>query len=214
MARKPRTAAARKTVDPVTRILKSALHLAARDGWRRVSLAGVAAEAKVPLGTVYAHFPSKAAIVRAIIRRTDERVLAGGAAASGEAVHDRLFDVLMRRFDALAADKAGVAAIARAACSGPATALVVAPAFCGSMGWMLEAAGVSSAGLGGIVRAQGLALVYAGAFRVWLDDDSEDMSKTMAAVDRGLRRAERACAFCRPFAPRRRSGDDAAAAPS
>lgn len=205
MAKKP-------AADPTRRILQAALKLAAREGWRRVTLAAIAAEAKLPLATLYAHFGSKPAIVRAIIRRTDERVLAGGAAAAAEPVHDRLFDVLMRRFDALSPDKAGIAAIARDACGGPAGALGLACTFCVSMAWMLEAAGVSSAGLAGALRAQGLALVYASAFRAWLNDDSADMAKTMAALDRGLRRAERACALAGPFRPRRAGESGAAAA--
>ena len=57
--------------------------------------------------------------------------------------------------------------------------------------WMLEAAGIGSGGLAGRMRAAGLAVVYARAFRAWLEDDSADLGKTMAALDRGLAQAER-----------------------
>ncbi len=64
-----------------------------------------------------------------------------------------------------------------------------------------QAAGLSSAGLAGAVRTEGLALVYLNALRVWLADDTEDMEKTMAALDWGLRQAEmlmRLCGFGAP----------------
>ena len=41
-----------------------------------------------------------------------------------------------------------------------------------------------------------LALVYLNALRVWLADDTEDMAKTMAALDRGLRQAEMLIRLC------------------
>ena len=69
---------------------------------------------------------------------------------------------------------------------------------------MLEAAGISSVGLAGSLRIKGLALVYLNALRVWLEDDSPDMARTMAAVDKGLRRAEQ-LARSLPYAGRRRA---------
>ncbi len=58
------------------------------------------------------------------------------------------------------------------------------------MAWMLEAAGLGAAGVRGLVRVKGLALVYMAVLRVWLDDDSDDSAATMATLDRRLRQAE------------------------
>ena len=38
----------------------------------------------------------------------------------------------------------------------------------------------------------GLGLTYASVFRVWLQDDDPGLARTMAALDRRLRRGERA----------------------
>ena len=59
-----------------------------------------------------------------------------------------------------------------------------------SMSWSLEAAGVGSVGPAGRLRVKGLAAIYAGAVCVWLRDDSPDLGRTMAHLDRSLRRAE------------------------
>ena len=40
-------------------------------------------------------------------------------------------------------------------------------------------------------RAQGLALVWARVMRVWLDDEDPGLARTMAALDKRLREAER-----------------------
>ena len=171
------------------RILDAALTLAARRGWRRTGLADIAAEAGIGLDRLRAKFASKPAIVNGLIRRTDERALALGA-TEGSSARDRLFDVLMRRFDAMAADRAGIAAILRDLCRYPAMALCHAPRLMVSMAWMLEVSGLSSSGLLGLLRAKGLAAVYLWTLRAWLADDSRDLAKTMATLDRGLRQAE------------------------
>ena len=65
---------------------------------------------------------------------------------------------------------------------------------------LLEAAGIGTGGWTGACRVKGLAVVYAGTFAAWLRDETEDMSKTMAALDRNLGRAER---FANTFSFRR-----------
>lgn len=176
--------------DSRERLLNSALRLAATDGWRSTSLAAIAADADVALADAYGAYPTRLAILCGLLGRTDRRVLESGAADAADTPRDRLFDVLMRRFDAMAADKAGVETIMRDLPFDPLTSLMLAPGFANSMSWMLEAAGISPNGLGGALRVKGLALVYLATVRVWLDDDSADMAKTMAALDRYLHRAE------------------------
>ena len=55
-----------------------------------------------------------------------------------------------------------------------------------SMGWMLEAAGVSTVGLPGLARRRILVLVYLSVLVVFAGDESADLAKTMAALDRRL----------------------------
>jgi hypothetical protein len=57
---------------------------------------------------------------------------------------------------------------------------------------MLEAAGISTDGAAGAMRVAGLGMAYAWVFRTWLEDDDPGLAKTMAALDRRLRRGERA----------------------
>lgn len=190
--------------DPAGRIIDAALELAAIEGWSGLSLAHVAEAAGLTLAELHAAFPSKSCLLDAFIRRIDSQVLAGGPADADDAARDRLFEVLMRRFDALAPRKAAVAAILRDVVD-PTVGLVGLPAVARSMAWTLEAAGLSSAGLGGLVRVQGLMLVYADAVRVWLRDDTSDMAKTMAALDKGLRRAESLVHLASGLMPLRRA---------
>jgi AcrR family transcriptional regulator len=179
----------KKTVRP-EHIVDAALRLAAARGWHAVSLADIAAEAGLSVLQLYAVFRSKAAILEAFHRRVDEAAL-GGAAEEGEAPRDRLFDALMRRFDALKPHKPAIAAMARDAWSDPLATLCSAPSLRRSMRWMLECSGVSTTGWPGRLRSNLLLGIYLSVLRVWLVDESVDMMKTMAALDRRLRQSER-----------------------
>lgn len=177
------------------RLLDAALGLAARRGWRAVTLNAIAKDARVPLSRVHGVFPSKWAILDAFADRVDEAVLARPAPDAAEPARDRLFDVLMRRFDAMQPHKAAVTAMAHDLGREPLSAICAWPRLIKSMAWMLEAAGIGSSGLAGLVRAKGLALLYLAAMRTWLSDDSADLARTMAMLDRGLRQAEAAVRF-------------------
>ncbi len=179
-----------KTQSVRDRIKSAAMVLAVEEGWRRVSLSRIAEDAGVTLAQLRSEFSGKAAIVNGFIADVDLEVLAGKVDRT-EPARDRLFDVIMRRFDVLNPHKPAVEAIIRGTCADPQAALCTLPRFIGSMAWMLEAAGISSAGLSGKIRSRGLMAIYLNALRVWLNDDTPDMARTMAALDRGLRAAER-----------------------
>src|SRR5437879_1600189 len=98
------------------RLLDAALAVIARDGWQRTSFAAIAAEAGIDFAQLYARFPDRSHIVRAMMARADAAVLAAqraGEASGEESPRDRLFDVLMRRFDALEPMKPALRAIAK-----------------------------------------------------------------------------------------------------
>jgi len=177
------------------RIIDAALSLIAQQGWRRLSLAAIAAEADVPILTLYRAFPSKPAILCGFSRRIDEAVLAtpldSDAMDADERPRDRVFDLLMRRFDALHPYRAALEVLGRELPTDPIAALCAGAGLLRSIGWMLEAAGISTVGLGGIFAVKLTAAAYLATSRVWLRDDSPDLAPTMAALDRRLRGIER-----------------------
>jgi AcrR family transcriptional regulator len=192
------------TATSAEKLIDAALALTAERGWRDLTLPQVAVTAGVSLADAYAAFPTKTALMNGLLARTDRQMLAGEAPDPAENVRDRLFDVIMRRFDALEPHKDAVAAIVDDLPADPLTALAVLPAFGNSMAWTLEMAGVSASGLSGALRIKGLAIIYLTTLRTWLEDDSADAARTMAALDRALRRTETLIHAC-PGLPWRRS---------
>lgn len=172
-------------------ILDRAMDLAAERGWRHTGLADVARAVPVPLGALYQRFPTRAALLAGVAEAADAAVLADDTPPDpDETARDRVFDVMMRRFDALVPYRAGLAAVIRDLRREPLTALAFAGAYARSMAWMLRAAGLDPDGPGGAALVAGLGAVHARVMRTFLTDDTADLARTMAALDSELRRAE------------------------
>ena len=163
-------------------------HIAAV-GWRRWSYPALATATGASLSDLRRVFPTPGAVLCRLMARADQVVLAGTDLADPSSPRDRLFDVLMRRFDALASAKAALQAWAKDYGGDPLTVVTAASALPLSQAWMLDAARIERYGARGAVRVAALSLLYARVFRVWLDDDAADLPKTMAALDQALKRA-------------------------
>ncbi len=174
----------------------------AERGWHGLTMQRVAAASGVGLADIRRLAPSPLHLLRLHARLVDQAVLAGtvpdplGAAA--EPLRDRVFDVLMRRIDALQPHRAGILRLVHDLRRDPLLALLLLAALPGSMAWMLEAAAANTAGLPGVLRAQGLAAVWLYTARAWTRDETADLGATMAALDRALDRAEQVARTVRP----------------
>jgi AcrR family transcriptional regulator len=190
MARKAKRAARRRrstpSADPKARLVAAALKLAAERSWARVTLADIARAARLPLAEAIGLLPSKTAILAEFQRGIDRTVLAGGNGGEGGA-RDRLFELLMRRFDALGPHRAALRSIARAAPLDPAALLCGWLQLLHSMRLTLAVAGCPADGLAGLVAIKGLAGLYLSVLPVFLADRSRDHAATMAALDNRLR---------------------------
>jgi AcrR family transcriptional regulator len=179
------------SADP-DRIIDAMLALVAAEGWRRVSLAAVAEEAGLSVLQVHRLFPSRTAILCGFFRRIDEAALAAPLdIEADERPRDRVFDLLMRRFDALQPYRAPLAALRRDLPGDPVGALALGGALLCSMRLTLETAGIACGGIGGILAVKLTAASYLAAVHTWSRDESPDLAPTMATLDRRLRSIER-----------------------
>jgi AcrR family transcriptional regulator len=202
------------------RIIDAFMALLAEKSFERIGFADIGTAAAVSLSDLRGAFPSTLAILAAQIRETDRAVLAGGDAdMAEEPPRERLFDVLMRRLEALAPHKAAVRSLMRSASRNPGLALALNSLGVRSQQWMLTAADIGASGPRGMIRAQGLALLFASVLRTWVDDEDPGLARTMAALDRALARGQRWSGFlddllripaaaCRVRPRRRRAADD------
>ena len=178
------------------RIIDAGLDEVAAVGWRTLAMDAIAARAELGLGEVLLQVPSKIHLMLCFLGRLDARTLGPVRALDpADSPRDRLFEILMRRFDALNEKRDAAKAVVAGVARDPAAMIAGICRVERSAAAMLAAAGISSSGLMGFARIKGLKVVMAYALRAWMTDDSADLSKTMAALDRALERAEKLSGF-------------------
>ena len=208
---------------PRDRIMTAFMALLAEKPIESMELTEIAKRAGVSLAGLRTEFSSPFAILTAQVKEIDRAVLDGAVDGSfddmaDEPPRERLFDVLMRRIEALEPHKAAIRSLMNSAMRDPALAIALNGLTVRSQQWMLAAADISTSGPKGAVRAQGLAFLFASVLRTWLNDDDPGHARTMAALDRALGRGQRwsghlddLCSFaphrCLPRLRRRRHHD-------
>src|SRR5690606_14452183 len=130
------------------------------------------------------------AVLAGHVKAIDRQVLAEiDPEMEEETQRERLFDVLMRRLELLAPHREAVRSLMRSARRDPRLGMALNAMSVRSQQWMMTAAGISASGPKGMVRAQGLALLFANVLRVWVNDD-EEQTRTLAALDSQLARGQ------------------------
>ncbi len=207
--------------DPV---VDAFLSLLAERPFEEIGFGDIAGRAGISLADLRVRFGSTLAILAAHLKEIDREVLSGiDADMAEEPARERLFDVLMRRLEALTPYKAAARSLTRSFPTNPGLALAFNAMAVRSQQWMLTAADIPASGPRGSVRAQGLAMLFSSVVRTWLHDDDPGLARTMSALDRALARGQRWAGYlddlcripetvCRLRPRRRRDRDEEEAA--
>jgi AcrR family transcriptional regulator len=195
MATRPKSEGKSSPTDTRGKIIDALMELAAETRFEDISIRDICTAAAVSLADFRDAFASKGAVLAGFSRRIDRAVLAHDTGElADENPRERLFDVLMRRLEAMTPYREGVREAIAWLRREPVAALAMNQVSTNSMRFMLEAAGIEARGAAGAVKLQGLALAWGRVLQIWLDDDDPALSKTMAELDRMLTRGERAVA--------------------
>ncbi|ACL56360.1 TetR family transcriptional regulator [Methylobacterium nodulans] len=192
MASKPTTAAAPAAVNPREAIVEALMRLAAEQPWTDIEITDIAREAGVSLAEFRDLFPSKGAVLGGFSRMIDKKVLEGTTDdLVEEPARERLFDVLMRRLDAMAPYRTALRRIVFALRTDPLSLVALNGVALNSQRFMLAAAGIDTEGPLGRLKLQGAVIAFARTLETWLEDDDPSLARTMARLDREIRNGER-----------------------
>ncbi|HEX3503205.1 MAG TPA: TetR/AcrR family transcriptional regulator [Xanthobacteraceae bacterium] len=174
------------------KIIAAFLNLLAEKRFEQIGLAEIADAADVSLAEFRDEFASTPAILAAYIKDTDRAVLAADFSdMEDEPPRERLFDVLMRRLEILSPHREAIRSLIRSASRNAPLAMTLNGLAVRSQQWMLTAAGIGAAGPRGMLRAQGLSLLFGSVLQTWVNDEDPGLARTMAALDRALSRGQR-----------------------
>ena len=179
-----------ETTDIEQRLVAALWQTVAARGWEGVTMRRIAAASGVAPAAIRRLCPGPGHLLALHERVMDQAVLEGTVPGQGGLPRDRLFDVLMRRIDAMQPHRAGIVRLLRDLPREPLVAARLLGGLGRSMAWMLEAAEIDPRGLAGLARVEGTVAIWLAVVRAWMGDPSMDLGPTMAALDRALDRAE------------------------
>ncbi|MBI1251704.1 MAG: hypothetical protein GC189_09560 [Alphaproteobacteria bacterium] len=168
---------------------RAALQAAAAKPWRDVTLFDLADAAGAPAQDLY---PASMADAADAAEEFFDRAMAADMRGvdAEQSVRDRLFDCIMRRFEAMEPHRAAIAAMEVGQDRDPTALAAAHQRHVRAAKWALTLCGLDADYMSGQARAQGLAVIIGQARLAWRGDDAGDFAKTMASLDKNLRRAE------------------------
>ncbi|PCK00389.1 MAG: TetR family transcriptional regulator [Zetaproteobacteria bacterium] len=182
-----------KNSDIKQKIIESTLQLSVEQGWEYTTLRDIAEHAGISATDLYDAVDDKSDILVLLGRKIDKTVMKNIEISDDGLTNtrDRLFDIMMDRYDALNEYREGVVSILDSFQCDPKQVVISMPHLCKSMSWMLEVSGIETSGVKGALKVAGLTGIYIKVLKTWSVDDSADLSKTMSALDKALDRAEK-----------------------
>ena len=166
------------------RLGEAALYVIARKGWQGLTLDDVAAKAKISLKT----YKSRNDLLPVIVSYMDERMLAGIPASFTGSFHDRLFEILMARFDAFQSHRKAMLSIFHAIPREPKAVCAIMPCIRTSASLVIGKTGMTGCRTLNTLTLFG---IMAATARIWAKDESPDLAKTMSALDKHIAQAEK-----------------------
>ena len=173
------------------KISAATLRVAATHGWDKLTMEHIATAAKIPVTQLVKQYATKVDILPALVRTITAETMATVGDVQQGAMRDRIFEILMGRFDVLQKHRQAILGIMHESKCNPAAARVLLSAQHQAIRDMLIGVNIEQTGLRWLVVVAGVWGIYGATAAVWTRDESVDMSKTMAALDRYLRRADK-----------------------
>ncbi len=161
------------------------LTLAEERLWAEITLRDIAVAAGVGFADLYSRAPGKAALLERLGARFDRAALDTAELEPAPDAHDRLFEAVMARLEAMEPHRAALIAIGRS--EGLA---MVGPRLPRTARALLEASGIDTSGFGGAARIAAMTAVWTRILVVWRDDDGA-LNRTMAEIDKQLKQMRR-----------------------
>ncbi|QQR69342.1 MAG: hypothetical protein IPI58_01255 [Alphaproteobacteria bacterium] len=172
-----------------------AMKLAVEVGWREVSAERLAEASGIDAASIRALYPDRGSLLVGLARLVDAQVLSQDILfGAQDLLKDRLLEILISRFEALRPYRPGLREVAECWRKNPVESADEMAAsgrqMCRSLMWMACAARAGA----NPCHMKRVALILSGiwvlAFRVWMQDDTHDLSRTLASLDRLLTRSD------------------------
>ena len=172
--------------------LKKGFDLINDIGWDKFSIEKLSTKENIPVRDLKVFFKCKYSIVDKFSKMIDKNIESKLRLEDfkDSSKKDILFELTMMRFDEMEEFKGSLSKILDVSKKKPLLASVITKNVMNTMDFFLELSNSYSNYAFDVLKKNFLFLIYSITFKTWLSDNTEDLSKTMAELDKLLSTAE------------------------
>ena len=161
-------------------------------GWDKFSIEKLSTKENIPVRDLKVFFKCKYSIVDKFSIMIDKNIESKLRLEDfkDSSKKDILFELIMMRFDEMEEFKGSLAKILDVSKNKPLLASIITRNVMNTMDFFLELSNSYSNYAFDVLKKNFLFLIYSITFKTWLSDNTEDLSKTMAELDKLLSTAE------------------------
>ena len=166
----------------------------ARDGWTKFSLLQFSKTQKISIQDLKTFFRNKDHILERFSKMIDHKVESNIDVEEMKSTSnkDNLFELIMLRLEAMQTYKVALRNILSSTKEQPIILKKLSKNIINSLDFYLELSSYYDDTPVDFLKKNAIFFIYSLTFRVWLNDESDDLSKTMAELDKFLSMADKA----------------------
>ena len=192
-----------KSSDKKFNLVKSSFNIIEKSGWKSFSLQKLSYTEKIPINEIKFFFKSEITILDEFSKMIDIKVEKSFdyEELTNTSVKDNLFELIMLRLEYMQPYRNALKSIKSSFKSDPLVAKSVAKNVMNSLDFYLELTNAYNDSFLDIFKKKSIFLIYSYIFMIWLEDDSDELSKTMSELDKLLTFSEKIALDFKTYTP-------------
>ena len=192
-----------KSSDKKFNLVKSSFNIIEKSGWKSFSLQKLSYAEKIPINEIKIFFKSEITILDEFSKMIDIKVEKSFdyEELTNTSVKDNLFELIMLRLEYMQPYRNALKSIKSSFKSDPLVAKSVAKNVMNSLDFYLELTNAYNDSFLDIFKKKSIFLIYSYVFMIWLEDDSDELSKTMSELDKLLTFSEKIALDFKTYTP-------------
>ena len=192
-----------KSSDKKFNLVKSSFNIIEKSGWKSFSLQKLSYAEKIPINEIKIFFKSEITILDEFSKMIDIKVEKSFdyEELTNTSVKDNLFELIMLRLEYMQPYRNALKSIKSSFKSDPLVAKSVAKNVMNSLDFYLELTNAFNDSFFDIFKKKSIFLIYSYIFMIWLEDDSDELSKTMSELDKLLTFSEKIALDFKTYTP-------------
>ena len=192
-----------KSSDKKFNLVKSSFNIIEKSGWKSFSLQKLSYAEKIPINEIKIFFKSEITILDEFSKMIDIKVEKSFdyEELTNTSVKDNLFELIMLRLEYMQPYRNALKSIKSSFKSDPLVAKSVAKNVMNSLDFYLELTNAYNDSFLDIFKKKSIFLIYSYIFMIWLEDESDELSKTMSELDKLLSFSEKIALDFKTYTP-------------